>query len=55
MKKALRMGDLLEPDSLRAHLEGVLAWKNLTLTGVYRAEPVALEAMLGWLETYGEP
>ena len=29
MKKAIRMGDLLHPDYLRARIEEVLDWKNL--------------------------
>ena len=33
MKKALRMGDLLQPEYLKARLKGVLDWKNLTITG----------------------
>lgn len=49
MKKTLRMGDLLHLDSsVRQRLETILEWKNLTLTGVYGAEPFSAET--AWAE-----
>lgn len=53
MKKAIRMGELLEPDALKARLEGIVAWKNATFTGVYGAQPVSLDEVWSWLENYG--
>lgn len=53
MKKAIRMGDLLDLDTLAKKLPSILEWKNLTVEGGYHAEPVTAEAMLSWLETYG--
>ena len=53
-KKTLLAGELLYPDHLRAHLDELLEWKNLILTGVYGAEPFTREALLSWLEEYGE-
>ena len=53
-KKTLLAGELLYPDHLRAHLDELLEWKNLILTGVYGAEPSTREALLSWLEEYGE-
>ncbi len=53
MKKALRMGDLLQPEYLKKRLKGVLDWKNLTITGVYGAPAVSYDEMWQWLETYG--
>ena len=41
MKKAVRMGELLEMDSLRERLRGIVEWKNLTFTGVYHAAPIS--------------
>ncbi|NLF80750.1 MAG: adenylosuccinate synthase [Clostridia bacterium] len=55
LKKALRIGDLLDPDYLRQRLAGILEWKNLTIEGVYNSEPFDYQQMLGWLEQYGEP
>ncbi len=55
MKKTVRMGDLFHPESLRAHLEDLCEWKNLTVSGGYKHEPVSAEEMYGWLEKYGFP
>lgn len=54
MKKCLRMGDLLDRDSYANALKGILAWKNLTITGVYGARPVDYDEMLQWLNRYAE-
>ncbi len=53
MKKALRLGDLLDMDYLRSRLEGIVEWKNLTVVGGYNAEEVTLEGCMEWLEKYG--
>lgn len=53
LKKGIRVGDLLFPDSLKNRLESIVEWKNLTIEKVYGSEPVALEKMLSWLNTYG--
>ena len=53
LKKAIRVGDLLDPESLRKRLEGVVEWKNLTITGVYNAKPVTANDMFDWLMKYG--
>ena len=55
MKKTLRMGDLAHPKEMKAHLADLLEWKNLIINGAYGHEPVALEDMCAWLDTYGTP
>lgn len=55
MKKALRLGDLLEPAYLRERLAVVLPWKSLTFTGVYGAQPLSVDGLLAWLKKYGGP
>ncbi len=55
MKKTLRMGDLLHWDSLRARLEGLIEWKNLTVEKGYGHAPVQTEEILAWLEQFGKP
>ncbi len=55
MKKALRMGDLLERDALGRRLPGIIEWKNLTVERGYGSEPVSVAAMLEWLDKYGAP
>ena len=54
LKKCIRMGDLLHKDSLKKRLEGIVDWKNLTLTGVYNAEPVTAESIYNWLVEFGD-
>ncbi len=53
-KKTLLAGDLLYPAQLREHVDELLEWKNLILTGVYGAQPFTRESLLNWLEEYGE-
>lgn len=55
MKKALRMEDLLSPDTLADKLRGVMQWKNLTIAGGYGAKPLDWKEMLSWLTQYGAP
>ena len=55
MKKTLRMGDLLAPAQMRERLAGIVEWKNLTVVGGYHHEPVSVDDMLSWLETYAMP
>ena len=53
-KKTLLAGELLYPEHLREHLDELLEWKNLILTGVYKARPFTREVLLSWLNEYGE-
>ncbi len=55
MKKTLRMGDLLEPETAKRKLADILEWKNLTVHEGYKHEPILLEDMWAWLEQYGLP
>ncbi|MEG0766258.1 MAG: adenylosuccinate synthetase, partial [Clostridia bacterium] len=55
MKKALQMGDLLEPARLKERLERLVEWKNLTLVGGYGAQAISVAEMMDWLETFGAP
>jgi len=54
MKKALRMGDLLEQGTLEAKVASLLDWKNLLIRDGYKAEAVKVEDMMQWLHTYGD-
>ena len=53
-KKTILAGELLYPAHLKEHLKDLLEWKNLTLTRVYGAEPVTMEALESWLDEYCE-
>ena len=53
-KKTVMAGELLHPEHLREHLADLLEWKNLILTKVYGAEPVTMDELWAWVETYGE-
>lgn len=55
MKKALRMEDLRDIDSLLPRLEALAEWKNLTLARGYGAKPVSAGELYEWLRLYGEP
>ncbi len=48
-KKTVLAGELLYPQRLQAHLAELLEWKNLTLMGVYGAEPTKVEELEEWL------
>ncbi len=54
MKKGIRMGDLLAPDTLRSKVERIVEWKNLTIHKGYENAPVSVDDMMDWLHTYGE-
>jgi len=51
MKKALRMGDLLDKDALKQKLSGIIEWKNLTLKSYN--DKADLSAALDWLDKFG--
>lgn len=53
MKKAIKMGDLLHPEALRAEMKTILEWKNLTLKGVYGSDGMSYDEVMAWLDTYG--
>ncbi len=53
MKKTLRMGDLRHPELLLDKLRDIVEWKNLTVSGGYKHEPVSAEEMYDWLIKYG--
>ena len=53
-KKTILAGELLYPEHLKAHLQDLLEWKNLTLTGVYGAPAVTMEELQQWLDNYCE-
>ena len=53
-KKTVLAGELLHPEHLKEHLRDLLEWKNLTLTGVYGAEPATMEELEGWMDAYCE-
>ena len=54
-KKTVLAGELFYPEKLKAHLRDLLEWKNLTLTGVYGAEPVTEEEIGAWVESCCKP
>ncbi|MDE6691032.1 MAG: adenylosuccinate synthetase, partial [Clostridia bacterium] len=54
MKKAFRMGELLNLELLYKRLPDIVAWKNMTIKA-YGFEPVKVEDMIAYFETYGKP
>ena len=55
MKKALRMGDLMHRDALKARLADILEWKNLFVVNGYHNDPIDLDEMMAWIDTYAMP
>ena len=54
MKKAIRTGDLLDMNYLEKRLRGIVAFKSLTIEGVYKSTPVDYEETLAWLKKYAD-
>ena len=52
LKKAFRMGELLNPGLLYKRLPDIVAWKNMTIKA-YDFEPVKAEDMKAYLDEYG--
>lgn len=52
-KKTIMAGELLYPERLKDHLRGITEWKNLSLEGVYGAEPYGLDQIEEWIDLYG--
>lgn len=52
MKKAIRMGDLRDPDLLHNKVQGIVEWKNLVLCG-YGEQKIDVEEIFAWLMEYG--
>lgn len=53
LKKAIRMGDLLNKEALKKRIEQVVEWKNLTIMGGYKSIEFYAEDMYNWLVKYG--
>jgi adenylosuccinate synthase len=51
MKKGIRIGDLLDIETIGERLSGILEWKNMTFKG-YGSE-IGLSEMMDWLREYG--
>ena len=54
MKKAFRMGELKNLALLYKRLPDIVDWKNMTIRA-YGFEPITVEAMKEYFETYGKP
>ena len=52
-RKAIRVGDILKPETLSSKLEPIIAFKNVLLRG-YGAEEITVSDMEAWLREYGE-
>ena len=54
LKKAFRMGELLNPGLMYKRLPDIVDWKNMTIKA-YGFEPIKAEDMIAYLEEYGAP
>ena len=55
MKKAFRMGDLIDGDYIAERIGAVTEWKNITVRDGYRAEEIDPAKMMAWLKEFGDP
>ena len=55
MKKAFRLGDLLDPGYIDERIDAIVEWKNITVRDGYRAPAVEVDAMKKWLDEFGSP
>ena len=55
MKKAFRLGDLLDPGYIDERIDAIVEWKNITVRDGYRAPAVDVGAMKKWLDEFGSP
>lgn len=53
-KKALRMGDLLDENALRANLQRLLDWKNAVYANGYGVAPYDYNEILAWILRYAD-
>ncbi len=54
MKKAFRMGELLNTALLYKRLPDIVDWKNMTIKA-YGFDPITVDEMIEYFETYGKP
>jgi len=54
MKKSILIGELLYPESLKARIDAIVEWKNLTITALYGHEPIDSKEMYDWAVKYGD-
>lgn len=52
-KKAFRMGELLDKERLYKRVADIVEWKNLTVVGGYKADPVKVEDIIAYFEEFG--
>ncbi len=55
MKKAFRMGELLDPERLFSRVKDIVEWKNLTVAGGYHHTPITVEECIEYFKNYGLP
>ena len=55
MKKAFRFGDILREDTLLQKVKDILEWKNLTVNGGYKHDPIGVEETYNWLKDFAFP
>lgn len=54
MKKTIRMGDLLYPETVKNRLFDIVEWKNLTVQDGYKHEAINASEMYDWIVKYGK-
>jgi adenylosuccinate synthase len=55
IKKTILAGEVFYPDEMEKHLDSILEWANLKLTGIYNAVPITKDQLNRWIENYLNP
>ncbi len=55
MKKALQLGDLKHPETLRHHLRKLIDWKNAVFSMAYHQPPIDFDETMAWIDRYAMP
>ncbi len=54
MKKALQMGDLKHPETLKKHLKRLIDWKNEVIVTGYGQQKIDYDEVLEWIHAWGD-
>ena len=54
-KKTIMAGEVRSEEELYEHLQDLLEWKNLIITGVYGGKPYSMEDLRKWIGMYCKP
>ncbi len=54
-KKTVMAGEIRNEEQIMKHLQELMTWKNLIITGVYGGKPCTMEDLQAWFDAYCRP